>query len=434
MVDARSTALRLLIKLENNAGYSNIMLDNELSRVKLDERDRHFAAALFYGVLERRLTLDKIIEKYLVRKQDKLASDIRNILRLGIYQLKFMDSVPDHTAVDESVKLVKANKNPALKGFVNGILRGFIRDGKPVPKGSNRAEQMMYDYSCPIGLVEKYLAEYGEKAARAMLDSSLGAPPVTVRVNPMKGTEDAAAKALEQEGIKCRKNDIMPFCFEISGGNIEKTKAYKDGLVHVQDISSQLCCAAVDAKAGMTVIDVCAAPGGKSFTIAQDMENRGALYSFDLHESRVRLIKSGAERLGLDVINAKVNNAKVYNEELPPADRVLCDVPCSGLGVIRRKPEIKYKDLSEFERLPDIQAQILETSSRYVKTGGVLVYSTCTLSRAENDEVVDGFLSVHKEFSPEPLGICFGKLERVSITPDLYNSDGFFIAKFKRTE
>ena len=164
------------------------------------------------------------------------------------------------------------------------------------------------------------------------------------------------------------------------------------------------------------------------------MENRGALYSFDLHESRVRLIKSGAERLGLDVINAKVNNAKVYNEELPPADRVLCDVPCSGLGVIRRKPEIKYKDLSEFERLPDIQAQILETSSRYVKTGGVLVYSTCTLSRAENDEVVDGFLSVHKEFSPEPLGICFGKLERVSITPDLYNSDGFFIAKFKRTE
>lgn len=434
MADERRAVVKLLVRLDEDNAYSNILLDKELSKRQLDERQKHFATALFYGVIERKLTLDRIIDDRLVRKKDRLSCEVRNILRCGLYQLLYMDSVPDHTAVDESVKLASKVRNPAIPGFVNGLLRGFIRDGKTLPEGKTKAEQLMYEYSCPLWLVEKWYDEYGEDTAKAMLSSSCGRAPVSVRVNTVKTTADNAVKILEADNVKAYISNVLPDCLIISGGDIEKTTAYKNGFCHVQDISSQLCCIALDAKEGMTVLDLCAAPGGKSFTIAELMGNKGVLRSFDLHDNRVRLINSGAERLGLDIISAQANNAKVFNENIGLADRVLCDVPCSGLGVIRRKPEIKYKDPKDFERLPQIQSEILECSSRYVKEGGVLVYSTCTLSRAENDEVVDKFLSLHKDFSPCELGGPFGDECKASITPDRFGSDGFFIAKLKRSE
>ena len=434
MADERKAVVRLLVRLDEDKAYSNILLDRELTKSQLGDRQKHFATALFYGVIERKLTLDKIIDDRLVRKKDRLSAEVRNILRCGIYQLLYMDSVADHTAVDESVKLAQRVKNPAIPGFVNGLLRGFIRDGKQLPNGKNGAERLVYEYSCPLWLVEKWYAEYGEDTARAMLSSSCGRAPVTVRVNTVKSCAEDAIKTLEDDGIKAVKDKNIEDCLIISGGDIEKTDAFKKGLCHVQDISSQLCCKALDARPGMTVLDLCAAPGGKSFTIAEHMENRGTLSSFDLHDNRVRLIRSGAERLGLDIIDARANNAKIFDENIGFADRVLCDVPCSGLGVIRRKPEIKYKDPSEFERLPQIQYEILECSSGYVKKGGVLVYSTCTLSRAENDEVVDRFLSLHSDFSMCELGEPFINECKASITPDRFGSDGFFIAKLKRSE
>ena len=434
MANARKAAVRLLTKLDDNNAYSNILLDKELDRYGLDERDKHFATALFYGTLERRITLDRIIELRLVRKADRLSNEVRNILRTGLYQLLYMDSVPDHTAVDESVKLVSTKRNPALPGFVNGLLRGFVRDGKPLPKGKTKAEELMYEYSCPLWLVEKWISAYGEQTALQMLKASVGRPPVTARVNTLRTTPEALCEMLSREGVACEGLDLPTGCIKILGGSAEKTQAYRQGLFHVQDISSQLCAAALDARVGMTVLDICSAPGGKAFTIAEHMENKGRLLAFDLHENRVRLIRSGAERLGLDIITASPNDAKKYKEDMPQADRVLCDVPCSGLGVIRRKPEIKFKSNDEFERLPEIQLSILSTSSRYVKKGGVLVYSTCTLSRAENDEVIDRFLSENNEFSPDPIGGVFGESYKASITPKRFDSDGFFIARLKRNE
>lgn len=436
MGNARETVLRLLTRLENSGSYSNILLDEGLERSDLSPQDKKFAAALFYGVLERQITLDNIIREYSRNPKNKLGTEVRVILRMGLYQLLYMDSVPDNAAVDESVKLAKKNRNPVASGFVNAMLREFIRNDKKLPKGRNATEELSIEYSAPVWLTEKWTREYGKDICLEMLKTSVGQAPVTARVNTVFHSLESTLDMLAEEGITFERLSVLPDCIRICGaGAVEHTKAYKEGRIHVQDLSSQLCCAALDPKENDTVLDLCAAPGGKTFTIAERMNNKGRVLAFDLHRNRAGLIESGAKRLGLDCISAGVNNAKVYDEKMPKADKVLCDAPCSGLGVIRRKPEIKYKEPSDFDRLPEIQYDILKTSAEYVKVGGTLVYSTCTLSRAENDEVADRFLAEHLDFEPAPLGEAFGSdsgLCRMSITPAKYNSDGFFIAKFIR--
>ncbi len=432
MAGARSFVIKLLCKMESSASYSNLLLDNALSRSQLSEQDKRFASALFYGTLERSYTLDAVIAAHLRSPKDKLSNEVRNILRTGLYQLLYMDSVPDSAAVDESVKLAKRLRNPALAGFVNGVLRSFIREDKQLPKGQSKAQQLSIEYSCPQWLTEKWLREYGEQTALAMLSSSLGQAPTTVKVNTLKMPIEDIISLLAADGFKVKAAEPVKDALYVSGGSIEQSRAYKAGLVHVQDISCMLCCMALDPAEGQTVLDICSAPGGKAFTAAEMMNNKGRLLAFDLHENRVRLIKSGAERLGLSIIEAMPNDGKCFNEKLPMADRVLCDVPCSGLGVIRRKPEIKYKSPEEFERLPQIQYEILSVSSGYVKAGGRLVYSTCTLSRAENDEVAERFLSEHQDFVPAELPKELSSSCKVTITPDRFNSDGFFIAAFTR--
>ncbi len=428
---ARELALKLLVDTDNRQSYSNLALDAALKRAGLDARDSRFCTALYYGTLERQYTLDLVIADNVDKRGKKLSSEIKNILRLGIFQLLYMDSVPDNAAVDESVRLAKKNKNPAASGFVNAVLRGFLRKDKALPTQPDRLHDLALEYSCPPPLVEKWLGEYGEDVTKAMLSGSLSAPPVTVCVNTTKATLEETEQLLREDGIEPERNKFAENFLTIGRGSIEKTKAYKLGLVHAQDLSSRLCCEALGAQPGETVLDICAAPGGKSFTVSELMQNKGRLLAFDLHENRVRLIADGANRLGLDIIEASVNNGKVFSENIPLADRILCDAPCSGLGVIRRKPEIKYKDLSEFERLPQIQYEILETSLRYLRPGGRLIYSTCTLSRAENDEVADRLLKEHPELSPCELGGPF-KGSRVTISCKDYDSDGFFIAGFSK--
>ncbi|MDO5125597.1 MAG: 16S rRNA (cytosine(967)-C(5))-methyltransferase RsmB [Ruminococcus sp.] len=437
MANARKTVLKLLTKLDKNSSYSNILLDDALAKSDLSVQDKKFASALFYGVLERRITLDAVIKKYSDRPADRLNVEIRNLLRMGIYQLCFMDSVPDSASVNESVKLAKSNRNPAISGFVNGLLRSFIRDEKCLPNGKNKIENLSIQYSCPEWLVDKWLNEYGEDVTLSMLSTSIGQPPTTIRVNNTKCKCEELYNGLIASGIGCEVNHTTDNALNIfSSGAVEKLEQYKNGMFHVQDISSQLCCRVVDPIEGDTVLDICSAPGGKTFTLAEIMNNKGEVLAFDLHENRVRLIKKGAERLGLSIVSSEVNNGKVFNEKLPLADKVLCDVPCSGLGVIRRKPEIKYKNPEDFENLPEIQYNILSTSSKYVKTGGIIVYSTCSLSRAENDDVVNRFLQDNPDFEPVQLDEqIFGKDcdFKISITPDKFNSDGFFIAKMIRT-
>lgn len=433
MTDARYEAVKLLGKTFGRGSYSNILLDGALAKSDMDERDKRLCSAIYYGTLERKITLDFIISKYCRQKITKLRPEILNILRTGIYQLKFMDSIPDSAAVNESVNLTKKLRLNSLSGFVNGVLRSFIRDGKKIKYPENYSERLSVEYSVPLYLVKLLLDNYGEDGI-SLIETSLGSPPVTVRLNTLVYNRDEILKEISELEPK---NTLIEDCYEIFSQDITNISAYKKGMFHVQDIASQLCCMALCPEAGDTVLDLCAAPGGKTFTIAEQMRGKGIIYSFDLHESRVKLIASGAERLKLGNIRALTGNAAEFNPDIPKADKILCDVPCSGLGVIRRKPEIKYKSFKEFDRLPEIQYNILENASHYLKTGGELIYSTCTVNPAENEGVVDRFLINHPEFEGsvflENLGFPFGTY-KATLFPKYFGSDGFFISKLKKME
>lgn len=433
MTDARYQAVKLLGKTFSNDSFSNILLDGVLSKSNMDERDKRLCSAIYYGTLERKITLDYIISKYCRQKITKLRPEILNILRIGIYQLMFMDSIPDSAAVNESVNLTKKLRLSSLSGFVNGVLRSFIRDGKKIKYPDDHIERLSIEYSVPIYLVKLLMDNYGEDGL-SLVETSVGNPPVTVRLNTFVYSRDEILTEISE--LKPKKT-FLEDCYEIDLPDITNTSAYKKGMFHVQDIASQLCCMALCPSERDIVLDLCAAPGGKTFTIAEQMRGMGIIYSFDLHENRVKLIASGAERLKLKNIKVLKGNAAEFNPDIPLADKILCDVPCSGLGVIRRKPEIKYKSFEEFDRLPEIQYNILENASHYLKTGGELIYSTCTVNPAENEGVVDKFLANHPEFKGsvflENYGYPFGTY-KATLFPKYFGSDGFFISKLKKTE
>lgn len=438
MGDARMTAAKLLMRMENSGSYSNILLDHALSASELSERDKAFAAALFYGVTERQLTLDYVIEKNSNLPFAKLDKNTVIVLRMGLYQILYMPSMPESAAVNESVKLCKKLKLFHATGFVNGLLRGFIRSGKKIEFGGlSDEERLSVEFSCPKRLTEKWTEEYGAENARKILEASIGAPPIYARVNTMRVSEDELVRLLKKDGIKAEVFPRLSGCVKLEKtGDIEKSQAFKDGLFHVQDVSSQLCCLTLRPIVNETVIDICAAPGGKSFTMAELMGNNGRVISMDLYEQRVGLIAEGARRLGLRIVEPRVNNAVSFNEELPQADRVLCDVPCSCLGTIRRKPEIKYKD-EDVSELPRLQRAILEISARYVKVGGTLVYSTCTLSKAENEGVAEDFARSHDDFAPIVQTLPYIGAENAPMRtffPEKDGGDGFFTASFRRVK
>ncbi len=430
MSSARYLAVQLLGRTEEDGGYSNILLDKALSDAQLTPADKKLCTQLYYGVTERRLTLDHILRTYSKKPPEKLDAVIRNILYLGLYQLAFCDKIPDRAAVNESVALTKQCKKASASGFVNAILRSFLRDNKEIKPASGKWKQMEVNYSIPAKLCKTVVEERGDAFAEAFFADSLRTPPTTIRLNPLRCT----AKALEEEGFSPVPMERLAGAYTISASDVRKSKAFQKGLFHVQDLSSQLCCAILNPQPEETILDMCAAPGGKSFTIAERMENRGRVLAFDLHEHRVKLIADGAERLGLSCIEAKMGNASVFDPDLPQADRILCDVPCSGFGVIRRKPEIKYKPIAEFADLPEMQYSILENAAKYLKKGGTLVYSTCTILKRENEEIVRRFLDAHPEFEPVPL-TEFGFDEGCATFSVLYdNCDGFFAARLRRKE
>ncbi len=433
-MSGRKLAVTLLEQTEKNGGYSNILLDTALERSDLDVRDKRLCAALYYGALERKITLDYIIGKYSKKPVKKLDCVVVQILRTGLYQLLYMEQIPDNAAVSESVKLTKKCRKTSASGFVNAVLRGFIRDGKEIAYPLDSVESASVRYSVPVWLVKRMEEKYGEEHAKAFFEDALCPPPLTIKLNPLVASESELLGALSE--FEPTKHPHIEGAYILKkGGNIRKNKAFEKGHFHVQDGASQLCAMALDAKPGMTVLDMCAAPGGKTFSIAEYMENKGEIYAFDLQEQRAGLIAKGAERLHLTCIKAQAGDASVYNESLPQADRVLCDVPCSGLGVIRRKPEIRYKSEEELQSLPEIQAAILENAARYVKTGGELIYSTCTVFREENEDVAEAFLEAHPEFEPVPLLPQMGGImaqPMVTLLPAEMGTDGFFMAKLRR--
>ncbi|MCM1577695.1 MAG: 16S rRNA (cytosine(967)-C(5))-methyltransferase RsmB [Ruminococcus sp.] len=439
MLSARLLACRLLERAERGA-YSNIALEAELSKSGLDSRDKALAARIFYGTVERKLTLEHLLRAHLSRPLEKLDSPVRNALMTGAYQLLYMDGVPDSAAVNEAVNLVREMKKSSAAGLVNACLRGIIRDGKEIPpvKG-DKYDKLSVEYSCPGELIKRISEGYGEDRCMSLLKYSFGENEDFLRVNTLRVSPAELVKSLNVRGIEAEVSEYDENAVVCKGlREIEGDTDYKNGNYHVQDLSSQLCCRAVAPKAGETVIDLCAAPGGKSFTMAEIMGNRGRVISCELHEKRRRLIKSGAERLGLSCIEAVTLDGGEENSGLPKADRVLCDVPCSGYGVMGRKPEIKYKPLGEADRLPQVQLRILKGGARHVKKGGVLVYSTCTVNRAENEGVVERFLEENPDFKgeefPEEMGEKFKGVYCKVVFPDDFGSDGFFICRMRRGE
>lgn len=441
MANSRKTALKILLKIEQDNAYSNIVLNTCIKEDSLEGRDASFCSALVYGVLERKILLDYIIRQFTNIRLKKIEAPVLNILRMSVLQLAFMDKVPESAAVNESVKLAKSIRLNKASGFINGVLRSFVRAKCKYKLPDIKADKIMYYsvmYSVPKEIVSLWINSYGEECTVKIMESLTGRPPIAIRVNTLKTTPQELKNQFEDIGITAEYSGVENALFLNGTGAIENTPQYRNGLFHVQDIASQLCCSLLEPELGMSVYDFCSAPGGKAFTIAQLMEGKGVVTACDMYEHKVKLIKNGAYRLGIKNINAVVRNA-LSHDKLPLADRVLCDVPCSGLGIIRRKPEIKYKEDLGLNSLPDIQYDILCNCAKYVKKGGRLIYSTCTLNSSENEENVKKFLSEHLEFKPLKIILKDDIINKISIMdnavtliPDKNGSDGFFVSLFER--
>jgi 16S rRNA (cytosine967-C5)-methyltransferase len=402
----RETAVKALLKLEKSGGFSDTVLSEVLDSAHMDGVNRRFCTNLFYGVIERKLTLDDIISGYSKLLLRKLDPEILGILRTGIYQLLYMDSVPDNAAVDESVKLCAVFRKTSGKGFVNALLRQFLRDGKRI----KNANDVSVKYSLNPEIYESFRADYGEEKAAQILDSFFDNDITYIKLNNRRFTKDGLPDGFSETDI--------PNVF--SGGNPNtNSPEFKAGVYHIQDYSCAYACSLLEIHGNEDVLDVCAAPGGKSFTLAEMTD--GEVFACDVSAKRLEKVKTGASRLGLTNIKTFLQDGKVFNEDFPKFSRILCDVPCSGLGVIGKKPEIRYKNFADFAHLPDVQYDILENSLRYLMDGGIILYSTCTLRKAENEDVVTRFLDNHPEFTAETR----------TIFPRDYNSGGFFIAKLQ---
>ena len=424
---ARELALELLLKAEGSKQYSNIALDNALKKSTLSPADKGLTSAIFYGVIERRITLDYQISALSSRSLCEIDAKTLNALRIGLYQLIYLDRIPHHAAINESVALCTRKS----AGFANAILRSFLRKGGLVlPNKGNTLEYLSVAYSIDIPLLEKLLSIFDENELEGLLSAINQAPETTLRVNTLLTDRNALLEKISSSTpTKNAPNGIYVT------GSVRELYGFDDGLFFVQDEASQICVEALDAQSGDIVMDICACPGSKSFGAAISMKNCGEIFSFDLHENKLSLVKSGAERLKIDIIKTAACDGRHFLPEFEQrADKIICDVPCSGFGVLAKKPELRYKDPEESASLPKIQQDILNNACKYLKSGGTLIYSTCTIIPEENEKNIEIFLSTHPEFTLEPWSVGNIVAERGMITllPHIHKTDGFFIAKLKR--
>ena len=433
MMNVRQTALATLTRCDRDGSYSNLALDAAIKAGKFSPADRGLLTTLVYGVIERRITLDYIIDRLSDRAPDQIDPQVRNILRLGLYQLRYLDRIPAHAAINESVSLATRKTS----GFVNALLRSYQRRRQDISFPSREEDLISYlsiQYSFPASLCSEFVNIFGEERAERVLAAFAVQPPLTVRVNTLKQDRDTLISLLREQG-----SSPVPSPFSPDGVQLDSAAPLHDGvekgLFFVQDVASQLCVRTLDAQPGDTVIDACCCPGSKSFGAAIHMNNSGRILCFDLHQNKLSLVQAGAKKLGISILETNARDSRTYDPALVEiADRVLCDVPCSGFGVIAKKPEIRYKDPADSASLPDIQLAILENNCQYVKNGGILVYSTCTLLPEENEKNILRFLSAHPEFSPEPFshGNIRAESGMITFTPDEHGTDGFFVAKLRK--
>jgi ribosomal RNA small subunit methyltransferase RsmB len=421
----RKTAFNTLMRIEKDGAYSNLELNSQINRDRPDSPA--LVREMVYGVLENKMYLDYLLSQMVSKGLKSVKLPTLVIMRMGLYQMIFMTSVPEYAAVNESVKLARKFCH-GQDGFVNGVLRNYSRkkdqldqpdvEKDPLARLSNK-------YSYDKWIVKLWMGQYGEEAAEKMLAAGNLTRPLTVRVNLMKNDRERLADSLTKEGYTVDQTSYSQRMLRIKGSGILETKEYLDGMFSVQDEGSILSIETLAPQSGETIYDVCAAPGGKSLAAAEIMENSGTITSFDFYGNKLEPLKREMKRLGISIIETKVSDATQLNEELiETADRVICDVPCTGLGVLGKKPEIKYRKIDDDGRsLAKKQLKILENSAEYVKRGGFIIYSTCTVNKIENEQVVKSFLGTHQNFE---------SIEEKQLIPDAEGTDGFYFCKMRK--
>ncbi len=433
---ARETALNVLIACRKEGAWSNGVLKDYTRRDGLDSRDAALAARLCYGVLQNRGKLDFYLKQLLTGKLKDLHPAVRDILHLGLYQLYEMDKIPQSAAVNESVTLAKkyCRKLRNASGLVNGVLRNAVRSKDTLKQPKTLADI----YSHPQKLIDLLKDSLGGKCLEPMLKANNDFAPMVAQVNTLRTTAPELTELLEKENVKTQPHPWLTDCLVLRAtGDVEKLEAFQKGLFYIQDAAAKLSVLCAQLPENARVLDCCAAPGGKSFAAAIAMSGTGKITSCDIHPHKIQLIQKGAARLGISNLTARVQDASAFNPEWENAmDAVIADVPCSGYGIIRKKPDIRYKDPDTMLDLPGLQLAILRNQSRYVKPGGLLLYSTCTLLRRENEAVVEAFLQENPDFSPEvlPLPEVFptNTTGMLTLVPGEYDTDGFFICRLRR--
>ena len=438
---SRKAALRVLVNCRTNGAWADAALNVQIRRDGLSGADAALCSRIVYGVLQNQLLLDHYISAYCSQKLDHLQPPLLDILRIGAYQILFLDKIPDSAAVNESVELAKIFKRGQAAGLVNAVLRKISKNKDNLPEipGQNPERTLSIRYSHPRWLVKRLLPILGVEETEKFLAANNDVAPMTVQVNPLKTSAEKLTAELTEAGVTVKPHVWVPDCLELSGtGDLTALRAFRDGDFMVQDPAARLVSLIADVKPGQRVLDVCAAPGGKSFSAAFAMGNQGSIQSCDLHENKLKRVRESAERLGITCIEAAPADGRIFKPEWENAfDVVLVDAPCSGLGIIRKKPDTRYKKADELFSLPVIQTAILENAARYVAPGGTLVYSTCTILPEENEQVSDAFLAEHPEFSresftlPEPVGKTDGRL---TLWPQRHDTDGFYICRMTRKE
>lgn len=441
--NVREVALELLETIEKKQSYSNLLLNSTIKNNELNNKDVGLLTELTYGTLQRKMTLDYFLEPFL-KNSKKLESWVLQLLRITLYQMVYLDKIPDRAAIFEAVDIAKKRGHKGVASLVNGVLRNVQRQGvRSLDEISNQIERLSIETSHPLWLVKRWVEQLGFDRAKEMCEVNLTAPLQTARVNLLKVTRKEAVKQLVEEGFQVEESPIVPEGIKCYKGNLANSMAFKDGLITIQDESSMLVAHALGVSPEEKVLDACSAPGGKSTHMAERMGNTGQVFSLDLHDHKVKLVANTAGRLGLTNITATAMDSRKAPEHFAKEsfDRILLDAPCSGLGVMRRKPDMKYtKAESDLYQLKDVQLSLLKAVAPLLKKGGSLIYSTCTVDQEENSFVIKNFLEEHSDFEPDnslksrlPDAVqpLVNEYE-LQILPQDFGSDGFYIASLRK--
>lgn len=443
--NVREASLDALLKIHKNQTYSNLLLNDVINQKKLSKVDVPLYTQIVYGTLQQQRYIDFILESFSRKALDKLEPWVLVLLRLSIYQLKFLDRVPDHAVLNEAVTIAKRRGHKGISGMVNGILRSYLRNGEPeLKEAGGPLVQLAVKTSHPDWMIERWVNQFGWETAETAAEANNHPPGTSVRINPLRVTIEEAMTELQNEGLEVEISPLLPEeALRINRGSAAATRAFQDGRITIQDESSMMAGKVLAPNSGERILDACAAPGGKTTHLAEQMQNKGEVISIDLHEHKIRLIDQQAERLGLTNISARTGDARTLDSEtLGSFDKILVDAPCSGLGVIRRKPDMKWTKLQkDLERLIFIQKDILECVWKLLKPGGRLVYSTCTIDKYENEMQVKRFMGDHKDAVadqgmfdrlPEEVKIDVKDNFMLQLMPGKFGTDGFFVASLEK--